>query len=908
MSNSTITPSSYVPFSSIYYISAPDGAGDNLVVGSMITANYSGLDGVPVPNAVNQQFCNPITLAPGIVVTAYVPTAAERLGNFSAFNGLLFDPTCGATCPYPNGQIPYNVIPSVFAWRIPPGPPVYVSTFTGHQVLAVDGNSGVTSVLFTDPAGDDLEGLAVGPDNLIYAAAPHNNRIIRIDQSGGSFATVYDLSTDPTGPTEPQGPSFGTTGLLTFNSDNTEGGDGVWQISFSSTDAPGTPVQIIAPAYGAVVGEGTTFNLADELLIVDQYYRYVLQQTGPGASTTSQLITSNLSTPIGVATNSSGNIFVSNLNNCFYCQFVNGGNIAQFTSAGGFVNTYATFAAPDAPTYMQFDASGNLYVVTVQDETFVHGRVWRLPPPVPPATTSTPLLLVDLNTLYSGGTIGLSSDTAMGLALPATTFTTPPQPVAPGIPVTFTYGNIINQTVSIPSRSSTGGAAYIAVNFQQWNPTVFDTTRLPATSTNTWSGGIAVPNGTTCTPIAGTGGNCMVIEDLCFDSNNNPILPCKIFAPSGTLIGLTSMYQTQSPQLSPALIIADDGGNDWANITTGYSATDPTIRGGTNSLNTDTAIVNLSGSTPTVSFTGAPATAAYQSSFPVTATTNASTAAVITASGVCSVTGTPVTATSSTGTVTATTVTMTSGTGTCSLTAYWPADANYAAAYATQSTSATTVTPGPLASASPSIIYFGTVYLGTITIKSVTLTNLGTAPMTITDTFLSILSGGNSKEFVAVNLCPKSLAAGKSCTISVIFVAGPYYTPQTATLKVMDNAPGSPQTVALIATVINPKASLSSYSLNFGKQAVRTRSAAKRVTLTNTGTTPLVLSTLTVSRDFALASGTTCVKGGTLAANASCTINVTFGPTARGLRSGSVVITDNAQNSPQNISLSGTGD
>ena len=112
---------------------------------------------------------------------------------------------------------------------------------------------------------------------------------------------------------------------------------------------------------------------------------------------------------------------------------------------------------------------------------------------------------------------------------------------------------------------------------------------------------------------------------------------------------------------------------------------------------------------------------------------------------------------------------------------------------------------GPVASVSPSSINFGTVNLGTITVKSVTVTNEGTAPMMITDPFISILSGGDSKEFVAVNLCPKSLAAGKSCRIDVTFVAGPNYTLQTATLSVMDNAPGSPQTVALSATVIKPK-------------------------------------------------------------------------------------------------------
>jgi hypothetical protein len=223
-----------------------------------------------------------------------------------------------------------------------------------------------------------------------------------------------------------------------------------------------------------------------------------------------------------------------------------------------------------------------------------------------------------------------------------------------------------------------------------------------------------------------------------------------------------------------------------------------------------------------------------------------------------------------------------------------------------------TVTPGPLASVSPSSINFGTVYLGTITTKNVTVTNQGDAPMTITDPLLSIVSGGNSKEFVALNLCPRSLAAGKSCTIYVIFVAGPYYTPQTAVLKVMDNAPGSPQTVTLTATVINPQAHLSATSLSFGTQKVKTSSKPpKAVTLTNTGATALTITSIAIAGanpgDFAEV-GNCPPSTASLAANASCTINVTFTPTTKGSRSASVVITDNAQNSPQSISLSGTGD
>jgi Bacterial Ig-like domain (group 3) len=81
---------------------------------------------------------------------------------------------------------------------------------------------------------------------------------------------------------------------------------------------------------------------------------------------------------------------------------------------------------------------------------------------------------------------------------------------------------------------------------------------------------------------------------------------------------------------------------------------------------------------PTVTFTGAPASAVFGSTFIVSTTTNASTTAVITAAGACSVVGNL--------------VTMTSGTGLCSLTATWAADNNYQGTTAAQSTSATKAT------------------------------------------------------------------------------------------------------------------------------------------------------------------------------------------------------------------------
>ncbi len=174
-----------------------------------------------------------------------------------------------------------------------------------------------------------------------------------------------------------------------------------------------------------------------------------------------------------------------------------------------------------------------------------------------------------------------------------------------------------------------------------------------------------------------------------------------------------------------------------------------------------TKTVTASPLAQTITFTtNAPASAAYNSSFTVAATGGASGNAVTfsTSAGACSNAGA--------------TYTMTNSTGTCYVIANQPGNTNYSAAtQVTKSVSAT----GPSVTVSPSNIDFGTVYMGSITTKSITVTNTGTAAVTVSDPILSIVKGGNSNEFVAVNLCPKPLAAGKSCTITIAFLAAPTY-------------------------------------------------------------------------------------------------------------------------------------
>jgi len=104
-----------------------------------------------------------------------------------------------------------------------------------------------------------------------------------------------------------------------------------------------------------------------------------------------------------------------------------------------------------------------------------------------------------------------------------------------------------------------------------------------------------------------------------------------------------------------------------------------------------------------------------------------------------------------------------------------------------------------------------------------------------------------------------------------------------------------------------PIVALSKTSLAFADQLVGTSSAAQTVTLTNTSGLTLTISSIVVTGTNATDFGQTHTCGSSLRPGASCTITVTFTPTQIGPRTASVIITDNAAGSPQNIALSGTG-
>ena len=100
-----------------------------------------------------------------------------------------------------------------------------------------------------------------------------------------------------------------------------------------------------------------------------------------------------------------------------------------------------------------------------------------------------------------------------------------------------------------------------------------------------------------------------------------------------------------------------------------------------------------------------------------------------------------------------------------------------------------------------------------------------------------------------------------------------------------------------------PVVMLSTTNLTFGAQLDGTRSAAQSVTLTNSGAVTLNISSIAASADFLQKNN--C--GSSVPAGASCTIKVAFKPSAKGVLTGNVTITDDAADSPQTIALTGTG-
>lgn len=201
---------------------------------------------------------------------------------------------------------------------------------------------------------------------------------------------------------------------------------------------------------------------------------------------------------------------------------------------------------------------------------------------------------------------------------------------------------------------------------------------------------------------------------------------------------------------------------------------------------------------------------------------------------------------------------------------------------------------------SPSPLMFGPQAVSSASAaQQVILKNGQASAITINNIFGG---GADPGDFRQTNNCGSGLAAGASCTINVTFLPAAMGA-RSAVLTVSDSASNTPQSALLSGTGTAP-VTLSSATLNFGTVFVKGSKTATPVTLTNH--MDVALSAINIAASGPGYSQTnTC--GTSVAAHGTCKITVTFAPTSPGKLSGTVTITDSAINSPQTISLTGTG-
>lgn len=359
-------------------------------------------------------------------------------------------------------------------------------------------------------------------------------------------------------------------------------------------------------------------------------------------------------------------------------------------------------------------------------------------------------------------------------------------------------------------------------------------------------------------------------------TTNASVMPSIVGTP-----GICSVGSITGSPTAASAVVSMLSGTGTCTVTANWPASGTYSSAGPLTQNTTAAKI-----APTVTFTGAPSSAGYGTSFNVTATTNASAMPSITGTnGVCTagaVGGTPSNSTAA--------ITMTSSTGTCTVTAQWTADANFTApssktqktsgAKAATSTTIVSQIPNPSTRNQAVVMSFSVAAGGALPTGSVTVS------ASTGESCSGTLSSG-------VGSCSITFASSGTRTLTGHYGGATNFNSSTSS--------------AVSQAVNSPTVTLSPASINFGSVTVGA-SQTKAETISNTGSGALTNFTSKITGllnlgQFSIA-GSTC--GTTLNPGQSCVINITFKPILPGTETASLSITDNAANSPQTVALSGS--
>ena len=221
----------------------------------------------------------------------------------------------------------------------------------------------------------------------------------------------------------------------------------------------------------------------------------------------------------------------------------------------------------------------------------------------------------------------------------------------------------------------------------------------------------------------------------------------------------------------------------------------------------------------------------------------------------------------------------------------------------TVSLSGTGVLP-PALGVNPSSLNFLSQQPGVVSApQGVTVTNTGGALLT---GLTAQITGAPTGVFsISATSCGATLAAGASCVLNVVFNAATAGG-SAGMLNLSSSSPGvAAANVGLSGTAQTASGlNVSPAMLSFGAVAQGGTSAAQTVTISNTSTVTASVLSVAVSQGF---SWTQYTCTGSLSPGASCTVGVSFAPTATGVATGTLTASSAAIATAATVTLSGIG-
>ena len=191
--------------------------------------------------------------------------------------------------------------------------------------------------------------------------------------------------------------------------------------------------------------------------------------------------------------------------------------------------------------------------------------------------------------------------------------------------------------------------------------------------------------------------------------------------------------------------------------------------------------------------------------------------------------------------------------------------------------------------AQPASVDFGNQPLATTSgPTTVTLTNSGLAPITLTE----IAVAGGAGEFTLTETCPDPpavLAPAATCQAQTTFAPAGSGA-RSGQIAVKSDALPDRLEIALAGTGTQASVAFAPTSVDFGNQTTGSSTQPQAIVVSNGGAAPLVISDIIATAGFSIDSDNCPRAPAALTAPATCTINVVFTPTAAGPAVGEVQV------------------